>query len=325
MGSRSVHVLVPWQPSHGRLADANLASIRLRSAIAVDQLSLQGHRVTVGEVISDHANVVLVGKIGAHELERRSAQWLDQINQARQRGARILLDYTDHHLGFDSMMNSFYKPVMGLADNCITSSNHLRKMLQDFFPGEVHVIADPVEISPVKPKKLKVIRTVLWFGHASNIGYLMKWVENLSEREGFNLIVLTNSQGMKIFADYPFRTGVRIEVKLLEWSITNMIRAAEFSDFCVIPSDPTDPRKSGASSNRLLTSLALGLPTAASMLPSYQEFAEYFHDLDSDPTFTNISDPEHMTEMVIRAQRDILPGYSIQSVCQRWTEILCPD
>jgi hypothetical protein len=60
-----------------------------------------------------------------------------------------------------------------------------------------------------------------------------------------------------------------------------MVAAARVAEFCVVPSNNWDPKKSGASSNRLLTAPALGLPTAVSMIPSCQEFSEYFFDLDT--------------------------------------------
>lgn len=68
---------------------------------------------------------------------------------------------------------------------------------------------------------------------------------------------------------------------MAEWSIDTMREAAQQSDVCLIPSDTQDPRKMAVSANRLITALALGLPTAADRLESYAEFGEYFTDIRS--------------------------------------------
>ena len=66
-----------------------------------------------------------------------------------------------------------------------------------------------------------------------------------------------------------------LEIKLGQWSKDNMRRAAKASHYALIPSDKNDPRKSGVSPGRLLTSLALGLPVIAEPLHSYLPFEAF--------------------------------------------------
>ena len=51
--------------------------------------------------------------------------------------------------------------------------------------------------------------------------------------------------------------GLKINSK---WSLSNMRVTAKVSHYALIPSAKNDPRKSGVSPGRLLTSFALGLP-----------------------------------------------------------------
>ena len=51
--------------------------------------------------------------------------------------------------------------------------------------------------------------------------------------------------------------------------------AAKVSHYALIPSAKNDPRKSGVSPGRLLTSFALGLPVISEDLHSYKPFSRF--------------------------------------------------
>ena len=302
---------------------SHLASARLRLGVAAVSLKDAGHQVCVGELIPPNCDCVLVGKIGAIDLTTRAPHWLDQISQAKASGARIVLDYTDHHLGFPSVMgSSFYRPVLSKIDCCVTSSLHLREMLSRDFFGGVRVIPDPVEVPSIPPRAVESADTILWFGHPSNVSYLLRWIDNLPNNPTFKLIALTNSAGYQIMQQHTFTTRAGISLSIFEWSVENMVAAARVANFCVIPSDANDPRKAGASSNRLLTALALGLPTAASTIPSYQEFSECFLDLDSTSFPIESSKLLGLAQSVSWAQRVVLPKYSMQEIGSQWVDLL---
>ncbi len=325
MPSQKIHILIPWHSHPSDLHYSKLASVRLRSAVAFQSLNNRGHQLSVGEQIPANSDIVLVGKIGANDIAARSLSWLDSIAKAKKNGSKIFLDYTDHHLGFDSPMSDFYKSAVGIVDTCVTSSERLNLKLNEFFSGEIHVIPDPIEIPVSPPRLVTAIKTILWFGHASNVGYLIQWLEGLPIGNSFNLIGLTNENGFKLFSSYRFSTQTQVHANFFEWSIENMIQAAKHADLCVIPSDINDPRKVGASSNRLLTSLALGLPAAATILPSYQEFSEYFLDLESNPLVLNAGEIEKLTDSVAEAQKHVIPHYSMECIGQKWFELLEPS
>lgn len=322
MPKGTVHLLTS-SSSLEALQLSHLASARLRLGVAAANLKDVGYKVCVGEQIPPNCDCILVGKIGADDLMTRAPHWLDQIDRAKASGARVVLDYTDHHLGFPSAMgSSFYKPVLGKVDSCVTSSLHLRETLSRNFFGEIRVIPDPIEVPLIPPKAVESTNNILWFGHPSNVPYLHRWIDGLAQHSSFKLITLTNSIGFQLMQRHTFTTRASISMSAFEWSIENMVTAARVADFCVIPSDVHDPRKSGASSNRLLTALALGLPTAASTIPSYREFSEYFFDLDATSLPIEPSKLLDLAQSVARAQREVLPKYSMQALGLQWVELL---
>jgi len=126
--------------------------------------------------------------------------------------------------------------------------------------------------------------TLLWFGHATNTSYLVNYLQNnLLCDAGFRLITLSNGPGLEMLASHQQRLRSSIKLDLAEWSLQNMINASLVCHGCLIPSDLNDSRKAGASSNRLITAFALGLPVSADILESYAPFSDCFHNIRDTP------------------------------------------
>jgi hypothetical protein len=87
---------------------------------------------------------------------------------------------------------------------------------------------------------------------------------------------------------------------------------------CIIPSDLNNSKKVGVSSNRLITALILGLPTAADNLPSYKEFASYYCDLRGNSFKEMLRDPSRFSHMVTQAQTDLSQRFSMSTIEQDW-------
>ena len=324
MVPRHIHILIPGTyKTHEELNVSNLASIRLRSAIVAKYLLQHASTISVGEFVPEISNIILVGKIGVNDIEKRTKLWLDQIQSAKKKNIKIFVDYTDHHLGFESPMRIFYESALKLADYIITSSNYLKILLNNFYSKEIFVIPDAIEV-PVLSPKISKTNNILWFGHASNIQYLINFIEKYNKpNDVCKLIVLSNDNGLNILSNHQFQNSVGFEIELKKWSLESLIAASKISDICIIPSDPGDPRKSGASSNRLITSIALGLPTAAEMLPSYEEFSKYFFNIRSNSIFNIMSDSSssEFKKLISEAQKKIVPKFLPKTIGQQWIEL----
>ena len=97
-----------------------------------------------------------------------------------------------------------------------------------------------------------------------------------------------------------------------------MINASKISHGCLIPSDVNDSIKSGASSNRLITAFALGLPVSAEVLESYAPFTDYFHDIRETPLSGFIKQLALYTKKVETAQGEVVPMFSQEVIAKKW-------
>ena len=82
-----------------------------------------------------------------------------------------------------------------------------------------------------------------------------------------------------------------------------------------------DARKNGVSSNRLLTALALGLPTAADKVDSYLSMSTFFTDIRSTDLEKFISYPHKNYEQVQQAQLAIAKTHTLEVIGQQWLSL----
>ncbi len=101
-----------------------------------------------------------------------------------------------------------------------------------------------------------------------------------------------------------------------------MIRASRLSDACIIPTNNSDPKKNGASSNRLITGLALGLPVAAGNLDSYSDFKKYYVEINSPEFDILLRDPSIFHDQVRSAQIEVIPRFSFENIKSEWLRLL---
>lgn len=322
-----VHWLLPAAPmAAAALASSHLASVRLRAAVALERLAEQGVGVSAGDAVDPRADTVVVGKIGADCGDGRADRWLQALQSAREAGRRLLLDYTDHHLALaDGAMPAFYRAALPRVHQVVVPSPHMQRLLDPHHDGPVSVIEDAIEVPvlPPRPGRRSDPPTLLWFGHGSNLGFLVDWLERrCTAADRFGLLVLSGRGAIEHLARHPPRTPAALTMRAAEWSPQAMLQAAGLSDGCVIPSDPGHPLKSGASANRLITALALGLPTAADPLSAYRPFAEHFFDLSQGPVHGFVGQLDHFAALARVAQQQVVPAFGRVTVGERWAELL---
>ena len=315
-----IHWLIPYDNlTEESIVNANLASIRMRLGSAILSSKQTNLSISFGQNIID-ADFVVIGKIGATNNNLREDSWLNQIEQQQKMGKKIILDYTDDHLNFESPMTSFYERSLPYLNAAITSSTFLADKLMQKIKCFTEIIPDAIEVPIFKPKiKENISKNIFWFGHASNINYLIKFISkwrNLKQKT--TLFILTNEQGVVIFNQTKFNIDKNLSIQLGLWSIQAMINTSKFCDLIIIPSDPSDPKKAGVSSNRLITALALGLPTAACVMESYKEYDQYFTDIDSEKFIELIDNPDMFHNQVLEAQDKIIPQFTQEAIGQKW-------
>lgn len=311
-----VHWLSPYTyEDPQQVYQSPLASLRLRAGplVSVTDSNLT---VSIGEKIPHHSDVCVVGKIGGHDIEHRKTEWLKAIFKL---DCPVVLDYTDDHIQHPSVMTDFYQVALERADQVVCSSQHLHQSISTTFLKKISVIEDAVEYQPLAPKSApNEQRRLLWFGHHSNLNALLHFLQTFNPPMPVEVLVLSTEQGRQMLQSStpPRSSTVRLLFKY--WSIDEMPKAAAQCDACIIPVDDSSPAKKGASSNRLLTSLTLGLPTCVDLIPSYLPFRDFVTNLHSPQLDQLIKDPQAHQSQIEHAQRHIGLNYSFQSLGQKW-------
>lgn len=319
-----IHWLSPYKfDDINQIRSANLASVRLRAGALLSALPPSSHRLTLGDQIPEDSRLCIVGKIVASEIHRRSISWIDQIRRFRARGGKLILDYTDDHLAVETPMSAFYREAVRHANLCVCSSRLLAKNLADTYPGRIEVIPDAIEVAAIPPRTVAHAPvSILWFGHASNLSYLIEFLPYLKRDQKLKLFILTNTVGIEILRSTPLQIPSNLQIEGAEWGVVAMTQAARMCDLCIIPSDPADRRKAGVSSNRLLTALALGLPTAAERLDSYLEYESMFTDIRSGQLGALLANPPACREQVLRAQDGPVQAHQMDKIGRKWIDML---
>jgi len=329
-----LHWLTPFSGQLSDLESVNLASVRLRTAVALRAAQTAGWHSSFGPQIDlkslGDASCVVVGKPGSNDVEQLGPLWIKSLAKAKSKAkavrCQILVDYTDHHLGVSTELSDFYRKLLPLVDAMIVPSSALALQLQAYFSGPVLVVPDALEVPITRPVGHNhTPPRALWFGHGTNLIHVAKALAPIGRQlQGapLELRVLSNRQAIEQFKRALTAIPDGISLKAGDWSLAAMQAHAAECDFCLLPSDPRDPRKMGVSSNRLLTALAMGLPVAASPLASYKEFSEFFVDLEAGGLSELASAPARFHDMVIRAQKTVLPDYLVPSMQMRWLEYL---
>lgn len=316
-----LHWLI-WEPASediGRLKDSALASNRLRSAPSLDAALNLGWSISFGEDVVKNSSVVIVGKIGVKNLSERQPRWITQIKEAK-KSSKVFIDYTDHLLGYEAEMSNFYRHSLSLVDGAIVPSASMEGLLSAYSNVPIALIEDPLETPLNSPKQTQGLPvTLLWFGHSTNIQFLIDFLKTgFLFGDKFRLIVLSNEVGLNYFANSQISSAAQIEIQMALWSAQSMLEAAKISDACIIPSDITSPNKMGASANRLLTSLALGLPVAADNLLSYIDFSDYYCNIRSKEFRDFLKNPAFYKKQVHDAQLSVLPSFSMRAIERKW-------
>jgi hypothetical protein len=315
---------MPNEWAQGELRNSSIASLRLRLALlSARETSSHALAISKGEQSPPDTDLLIICKplFGQDALGDRGKRWLESIANVVARGIPTIIDYTDHHIAGNTPYAPLYEEALNLCSALITSSEPMTAEMANHFRKDRWTIEDAID-TPVVPPKSAIVDgppTLLWYGHASNLTFLTDYLAvERGDLTGFRLLVLTDSVGANVFYKIAPKLKTRIHCELFEWSIQNMLEAAKVSDWAIIPSDPNHPTKRYVSTNRLITAFAMGLPTAASLIPSYLPHATYFKDIDTSLAFKDWTNLSQISALTKRAQREVLPKYSAQHLAAKW-------
>jgi hypothetical protein len=293
--------------------------MRLRLAVACSCLEDIGYSLSIGEMLPSDVRVVIVPKIGADDIDRRSCRWLATISEAKKRGVRVILDYTDHHLGFTSPMRHFYDLATRMCDLCVVPSRYLGAAVYALRSVDIVEIADALEYPTLSVRpQFGAKPAALWFGHGTNFGFLVEFLAKYDLRESCESLTIVSSIEVINWVNKNRHLLKVANVTATEWSIETLHKAALASDIALLPLGLTDPKKAGASSNRLITSFALGLPVITQSIASYRQYRNFYTDIDGDDFLSTLRNPIREHEKVERAQQIVVPNYHPKKIGSLW-------
>lgn len=339
------------------------ASRRLRIALPARSLAAAGVRQNLGffaggpspsrtEVPAVAVFSKLIEQDGEGRLEQAA---VSAALALRGQGSRIVLDVCDNlavHPGLGPM-----RALLEHADRIVVATPALADVVQDTarrpLSRSPEVIADPVEgrrESPVfvPPRAGGFLRNLigrqqdgslplrlLWFGGpARNFAPVQALLPQLSgwarQRSGrpvdLNIVtapwpaVLREIEVHGQAADAA--RGLRL--RFTPWSRETLAAALAGCDLVLLPGDPNDPLRLGASANRLVESFWAGRFVIANGLPSYMEFrneAWIGEDLISGLDWA-LSHRVEVLRRIARAQERIAAAHLAERVGARWVALL---
>lgn len=300
---KHIHWLLPFAPNQD-VSTVHLASARIRAGLFKD---LPNYNVTYGYDVG-RCDILMVGKIGVNVTDLTDL-WIDIIK----RHENVIFDFTDDHLNNITPMTRFYRSVVKKDSMIAVSSQKMKETLKDY--DNVYVVEDPYEIEIMPIQRLN--NRFLWYGHPTNVKYLYKLLERLEPSSKIDLTVMTSESMLDVIMKNNVPMHKNVKAQLVPWSLKNMVLSYDCG--ILIPGDVNDIRKSGVSSNRLLTAFAMGCAVCATPYDSYKEFSDYFCDIDNVNEF--VDNPEPYLQKTKEAQQ-LITKYSKEEMLKKWIRLL---
>ncbi|OUV02897.1 MAG: hypothetical protein CBC42_05170 [Betaproteobacteria bacterium TMED82] len=316
------------------LFETELASTRMRAGVCVSACIEAGKNIlppNYREAAHDPdivfmAKFVFDSNTGQYldDSGTRRDFWLKKIKALNERGNKLLLDYTDNHFSKAGVVGDFYREIKKYVSGLVLPSEKMKMNIASEWQKYTFIIPEPVEVDMIPPgNRPNQQITALWFGHVSNIAYLFDFMaKGMHKAPPNNLIILTNNFPKDAVQQAAKLAPKGVKIQLAQWTIKTMIQAAKISNYVIIPSSKNDPRKSGVSPGRLLTSLALGLPVIAEPLHSYLPFNEFFATINSDDSVNLAKNPNSQIETILAGQKLIEEKYTVEKIQKEWLRVI---
>ena len=335
--------------SHNALSSA--ASQRIQLAPALRMAKNLGYKISAKSLHSDKPSditelskydICIVAKMSANSEELTQNMIvanLAAITKIKLLGGKIIVLYCDNLLIEKNELGEFYRFLFRLADYIIYPTNYLKNIGNRFLPKKTRtfVIPDPWQISELhspRPKKDTEPWKIIWFGSNKNFAYLYRLIPKIFSSslstQKVQLTILTGCWALDALkkSEYSKKIPQNWCLRLVEWSNkhqpSQLEKELSYSHISIIPSDANDPRKAGASHNRLVDSIRAGCLTVASPLESYKELSgacligDDFIKLLMHAT----EDYERLISKHAQSREELLSKFSPEANSRNWEKIL---
>ena len=322
------------EPEQALLA-CSMASARLRIAVAALEWKRCGNEnifvdpgaTNCSQVVDWKATGICV--VPKYYYDVPLQPWLDASLSAKSNGCRLVIDICDYPFKKPPPVPAFYSEVLGICDAVVVNSERMAELMAPHSAHRPLVIEDAI-LGPMGEPAFAPAKRVelLWFGHPSNLPYLDACRGALVQfgmRKRYRLTVVTQDGiGVEEWTEdiqTPLAPG--FEARFIPWSLDAMQTALHECDIVLIPSDPADPLKAGASANRLAEASNAGRFPVASPLPSYLAFAEAAwlgQDLVQGIEWA-LANRDEVLSRIRRGQALVAEKFAAARVGRQWREL----
>ena len=303
-----------------------LASARLRGGVASTFAMRAGHHnvfldcddpAAVGRVDLDTIDLCVVTKFFGTS---NAGLWLDVLGRLVKNKRKVLVDICEYPFVAkkNAAISDFYNKALQYCDVMTVNSTRMQELMAPHLRCRPLVIEDAILEPLQKPKFVpgKVLK-LLWFGHPTNYNYLATLIPSLktfSQQQKCHLTIVSSPELKEKVPTVEKPLSAHFQIRFIAWSFLSQREALADCDLVLIPGDPADPRKSGASSNRIAETLQAGrFPVAAALgsyLP-YEQAAWLGKDLITGIDFA-LSQPQEVLARIRRGQAQVkatvMPG-----------------
>jgi hypothetical protein len=243
----------------------NTASSRLRVYSIHRELTRRNIRSAIGYV--PQADVIVVQK-------RLTASILSLVHAVKRLHSGIVIyDCDDLGEALEYWApRDLLQEILPLADVVTTNSRPYCEALRRYGASNVELLPDAVDYylaAPIcTPGSGAPELRILWFGNARNVRLWTKYADSLCRLPGYRLIVCSSERVRPIVSEYPRAEFVR-------WTLGGFPSVLQSCDISLLSHDGSQCDQA-KSNNRMITSIAWGVPAVVSRTPEYERAATLF-------------------------------------------------
>ena len=340
--------------SRNRQRFTSVASMRLQFFPLLDAIRSKDMPVTIHNINSNNfraqdliqSEKIIVLKISPFSLQSKAYEnTIKLASLAKKERKNLFVYYGDNYIAMNTKISYAYRTIIKNCTAIASHSYYLNNVAKSFnISARTAIIPDPSLLRRqtfCQSREQKECR-IVWFGQGENLKYLLEELEKIMKNckacKSYTLSILTR----KSYFDQqiiPKLNGLRNKITPGEMKASWNIRLAPWNDerqpyqleeelgnadICFIPSDPNNPWKKGASTNRIVDSIQSGCITVCSPLESYQPFKNLTLQGEDFPTLIDQawSERTRISKRIENTRQNALDPYLLTTVQKKWLEFL---